>query len=660
MQQQPDTSAPDPAMARPPRRSRLRRALRAGAWALGGLFALLLVLVAVGWWWIGSNQSLAFTLAQAARYLPAGQTLQTRDVSGSVRNGGRIGFLRWESPTLAVEVHRATIGWSLRPLLSRQLKLGEVHAALITAERRGPPEVTPTEPIEQLALPIEIDVPFRVDALRWAGPPPLAADKLAGHYRYTDAHHALQLDGVDIADGHYSGKLRLQGPAPMAIEATLDGQVRAPLDKERNLDVLASATVKGTLAGRDARLAVDAEVKPATQDEAAPMQARLAANIAPWLPQPVIDAKADLQNLDLARLWPDAPTTLLSGGLVAGPDVAAGPNGWQGKVDVRNDAPGPWDKGKLPVERVEAQAGFDGTNWTIPQATVRAGGGRIVAEGRWSPAPAPWQIQATVQDVRPGELHTQLAGARIDGRLSAEQRGEALLFDIALNADGGAGATGALQGLRLDRAIARGQWQDQVLDLRTLRIDALRTHIEGALQLRVAEQAGSGKLQMTLPGGSARIDGRIAPAQGAGVVQAQVDDAAALQKWIEQLPGLDKAFAGTGVAGNAKLDARWQGGWQAVQRRLQNLEQPAGRSAEPTLQATLAAPRLDLTLPAAAAGSPASAIQLRGLRAELGGSLAQATLSLQGEATSGTRKITLDTRASGGLARANQWQAALA
>ncbi|RZL93959.1 MAG: translocation/assembly module TamB, partial [Variovorax sp.] len=39
---------------------------------------------------------------------------------------------------------------------------------------------------------------------------------------------------------------------------------------------------------------------------------------------------------------------------------------------------------------------------------------------------------------------------------------------------------------------------------------------------------------------------------------------------------------------------------------------------------------------------------------------AQATLSLQGEATSGTRKITLDTRASGGLARANQWQAALA
>ncbi|MDM0054329.1 translocation/assembly module TamB domain-containing protein [Variovorax fucosicus] len=656
------SEAPDATSSLPAtlRRSRARRALRAAAWTFGCMLALLAVLVATGWWWIGSNQSLAFTLARAARYLPADQSLESREVSGSVRNGGRIGFLRWQSPTLAVEVHQATIGWSLRPLLSRQFKLGEVHAVLVTAERRGPPDDKPVEPLEQLALPIDIDLPFRIDTLRWSGPPPLQADQLAGHYRYAGAQHALQLDGVDIAEGHYSGKLTLQGPAPMAIEAALDGRVRAPLDPTRNIDVLASASIRGTLAGRDARLAIAADLKPATQDEARPMQAQLVANLAPWLPQPVIDAKADLQNVDLERLWPEAPSTLLSGELVAGPDAAAGPNGWQGTVNIRNAEPGPWDRGKLPVEQVEAKASFDGSRWTIPQATVRAGRGRIDAEGRWSPAPEPWQIKATVQDVRPGELHTQLAGARIDGRLSAEQRGEALLFDLALNADGGAGAAGALQGLRLDRAVAQGQWQDQVLDLRTLRIDALRTHIDGRLQLRVAEQAGSGKLQMTLPGGSAEIDGRIAPAQGAGELKAQVDDAAMLQKWIEQLPGLANAFAGTTVTGNAKLDARWQGGWQAVQRRLQNIEQPAAtRAAEPTLQATLAAPRLDLKLPPPATG-PATAVQLRGLHAELAGSLAQATLSLQGEAGSGTRKFTLDTRASGGLVRANQWQAALA
>jgi translocation and assembly module TamB len=662
MQPDANASTPPPALPAPVRRAGIRRALRVLAWTFGGLLALVVVLVATGWWWIGTDQSLAFTLARAARYLPAGQTLQTREVSGSVRYGGRIGFLRWESPTLAVEVHEARIGWSLRPLLSRRLQLGEVHAARVNAERRGEPEKKPTEPLAQLALPIDIDLPFRIDALRWNGPPPLQADQLAGRYRYTGQHHELQIAGVDIADGHYSGKLHLQGPAPMAIEAALEGRLRAPLDKERHIDVLAQASVKGQLAGRDARLAVTAELNPAAPDEAAPMQARLATTIAPWLPQPVVDANGHWQNVDLARLWPEAPTTLLSGELVAEPDAAAGPNAWQGTLDLRNAQPGPWDKGKLPVEQIQARAGFDGARWTVPQATVRAGGGRItVADGRWSPAPEPWQIQATIDDVRPGELHTQLAGARIDGRLSAEQRGEALLFDLALQAEGGAGAAGALQGLRLDRAAAQGRWEKQVLDLRTLRIEAARTRIDGQLQLRVTEQAGSGKLQMALPGASAQVDGRIAPAQGAGELHAQVDDAAALQKWIEKLPGLGSVFAGSAVAGNAKLDARWQGGWQAVQRRLQNLDQPAAasRTAEPTLQATLSAPRLDLKLPPPATG-PATAVQLHALRAELTGSLAQATLSLQGEAASGTRKLTLDTRASAGLVRANQWQAALA
>jgi translocation and assembly module TamB len=53
-------------------------------------------------------------------------------------------------------------------------------------------------------------------------------------------------------------------------------------------------------------------------------------------------------------------------------------------------------------------------------------------------------------------------------------------------------------------------------------------------------------------------------------------------------------------------------------------------------------------------------VQLRGLRAELSGSLAQATLALQGEAARGTQKMTLDTRASGALEGAGRWRAALA
>ncbi|CAN7587676.1 translocation/assembly module TamB domain-containing protein [Variovorax paradoxus] len=644
------------------RRSRTRRALRALGWMFAGLLALVLVIGAGAWWWIGSNQSLAFALAKAARYLPAGQTLESREVTGSLRTGGRIGWLRWQSDKLAVEVQEASVGWQLAPLFQRKLQLGEVHAARLLIERRGPPSDTPTEPLEQLALPIEIDLPFRIDELRWTGPPALQASQLAGSYRYTGAEHRLEVKGVDIADGHYSARVKLQGPAPMALDATLDGRVKAPLAEGRSIEVLAQAAIKGTLAGTGARLQVAAELKPAEPDAEAPMEAKLQANVAPWLPQPVIDAKADLHNVDAASLWPGAPRTRLTGTVALQPDAATGPAAWQASASIRNALPGPWDKGALPLEQVEARVGFDGTSWTIPEATLRAGGGRIDAEGRWSPAPAPWQARATVRGVRPGLLHSELSGAPINGTATAQQREDTIGFDLALRAQGGAGSA-AMPGFGLDRVLAQGQWKNQVLDLRTLRVEAERASIGGRLQVRVAEQAASGKLDLVLPGGGAQLEGRIAPAQGAGEIKAHIDDAEAVQRWIEGLPQMSKLFAGKSAKGSARLDASWQGGWQTIQRRLENPNAPAQRGvAEPSLKAVLGVPRLELRMPAAEGNgnAAASTVQLKGLHADLAGSLAQATLALQGEASTGTQKLTLDARASGGLAGPNQWRAALA
>ena len=95
MQTDPKPQPPDAAPRA--RRSRTRRALRALGWTVGGLLALVLVIGAGAWWWLGSNQSLAFALARAALYLPAGQSLESRGVKGSLRTGGRIGWLRWQS-----------------------------------------------------------------------------------------------------------------------------------------------------------------------------------------------------------------------------------------------------------------------------------------------------------------------------------------------------------------------------------------------------------------------------------------------------------------------------------------------------------------------------------------------------------------------------------
>ncbi|MGJ7508215.1 translocation/assembly module TamB domain-containing protein [Variovorax sp. GT1P44] len=644
----------------PARRSFGRRALRAFAWTVTGLVLLVLAVAAGAWWWLGTSQSLAFALAQTARYLPSDQTLQSRDVTGSLRAGGRIAWLRWESPSLAVEVTDARIGWELMPLLRRRVQLGEVHAGQVLIEQRGPRDDKPVEPLQQIVLPVEIELPFRVDDLRWAGPPALQATMLAGRYRYVDSHHLLDVEGVDVADGHYGAQVKLQGPAPMAIDATLKGRVRAALAADRSIDVLAEASAKGTLAGADARLAVAANLQPVEEGAEPPMRAQVQANIAPWQTQPVIDAKAQLENVDLARLWPEAPATQLTGEIEAGPDATLGALGWQASADIRNAAPGPWDTGKLPAEQARARATFDGTNWTLPEATIQTGGGQIQADGNWSPAPAPWKANATIRGVQLGALHTQLAGAPLTGTVKADQQGEALRFDVALRADGGAGSRDA-DGLRLERAQAQGQWKDRVLDLRTLRVEARRASLDGRLQLLVDEQAGNGNLNLVVPGGSVQVQGRIAPATGSGQVTAQVEDAGALQGWIEGLPELNNPFGGVSVQGNARLDATWQGGWQAMQRRFQNANEPAPRGVgEPTLQATLTAPKLDLRLPPATPADPATAIAFSGVRAEVGGSLAQATLALKGEAMSGTQKVTLDARGSGGIERANQWRAALA
>ncbi|KQW55963.1 translocation/assembly module TamB domain-containing protein [Variovorax sp. Root411] len=653
---------PTPAPVPPAvRRSRARRAARALAWTVAGLVMIVMLLAAGAWWYIGSDKSLAFALAQAAQRLPAGQTLESRDVTGSLRTGGHIGWLKYQSEGIAVEVNDATIGWTLAPLFQRKVHLGEVHAKQVLIEKRGPPSEEPAKPLEQIVLPVEVELPFRIDEVRWAGPPVLRALNLSGSYSYNKAaEHALEIKGVDIADGHYSARVKLEGPAPMAIDAALDGRVKAPLAEDHDIDVLATAAVKGTLAGTAARLQVAAELKPAEENADAPMEAKLQAQIAPWLPQPVIDAKADLRNVDASSLWPGAPGTRLTGTVELQPDADTGPAAWKASADIRNAVPGPWDEKKLPLDQVQARVGFDGTNWTVPEASVRAGGGRIDAAGKWSPAPSPWQAQATVRGVRPGALYSELSGAPVSGTLKAEQKESTITFDAALRAEGGAGSK-ALPGFALDRALAQGQWKDQVLDLRTLRIEAQRASVDGRLQVRVAEQAASGKLALVLPGGSAQVEGRIAPDAGGGDVQAAIDDADAVQRWVQSLPGLSDVFANAGAKGSAKLDASWQGGWRTLQRRLESPNAPAPRgSAEPSIKAVLGVPRLDLSFPSGRPGGATTAVQLRDLHADLSGSLAQAALTLKGEAATGTQKFAIDTRASGGIAGAGQWRAALA
>jgi translocation and assembly module TamB len=308
------------------------------------------------WWWTGSGTSLATALARAAQYLPPGQQLESRDVTGSLRGGGRIGWLRWSSPAMSVEVSDLTLGWSLAPLLQRRLELGDVHASRVqitpgTTNRAKTDE--PLQPPAELVLPLQVGLAFKVDQIDWAGPPAVQVLGLAGDYRFDGQSHRLNVASVEVAQGRYTAQATVQAHAPLGLQARVDGTVQASVPgggAPQQVD--AHATLEGTLATAAAQLQLKAQLRPAggavsapasapvassarpapgktanrpnrslPPQPAEPMQADLAASLAPWQTQPLQSATATVRALDLAALWPQAPATQLHGTVTAGPAV---------------------------------------------------------------------------------------------------------------------------------------------------------------------------------------------------------------------------------------------------------------------------------------------------------------------------------------------------
>ncbi|WP_440109984.1 translocation/assembly module TamB domain-containing protein [Acidovorax sp. BL-A-41-H1] len=721
-------SAPRPAA---PRR---RRPLRLLGWVLAALVALLMVLGAGLWWWTGSSTSLATALARAARYLPADQQLESREVSGALRSGGRIGWLRWSSPGMAVEVTDITIGWQLAPLLQRRLELGDVHAARVQITRRDAPTRDPTPPPERLVLPLQLGLAFRVDQIDWAGPPAVQVLGLAGDYRFDGSEHRLNIANVDLAQGRYSASATLQAQAPMALQATVDGTLRTQVPGGgAALQAAAHATLEGTLATAAAQLQVQARIRPeaaapasaapasgatrssappaaaapgskAAAPGAEPMQADLQATLRPWAPQPVESATATLRALNLAALWPQAPATLLSGSLQVGPTGATAPaagestapaEGWSVQARLRNDLAGPWDAARLPLTALEADARLASGRWTVPSATLTVGSGSAGVQGQFTPATGAVSGQAELRNLPPAALHTALEAAPLSGRIRADMQGDAVRFNADIRAAAGRSAatapkTARSAPLRIQTLQAQGTWQPGrvpasgpvgtapampdaggTLLLERLLIDALQARVEATkLRIAPAEKSAQGQLALTLPGATARANGSVAARSGAGEAQLQWTDADQTLRWLATLPvvgaHLQPMLAGASAKGAAQIGVRWKGGWEAA---LQQWQRASGINAASTtpgfeVQASASTQQLDLQLPSSAdaGGNTGTAVQLRGVKATLLGSMAQAQLSLEGEARLNaaapqqTQRIALQTRASGGLVGSGQWR----
>ncbi len=627
--------------------------LRRLAFVLVWLLELVLVaggaLLLAAWVWSGTDGSLATALKQAQPYLPQGQSLEVRDVSGSIRGGGRIGQLRWNGDGMEVQAHALRFAWQPLDLLQRRLRFTALEIETLQIDDRRP--ASEPRPPPEVVLPLELELPFSIGRVRLLQPTAVDVTELAGRYQFADDRHQLQLQSLAVAQGRYAGRLNLQARAPMTLDLQLQGTVAAPIAPDRTVALEASATLRGTLAGTDAHLDLLAQLQPGPGGADAPVQSRAmrasaSAQISPWATQPVVRAQSSFNHLDLAALWPAAPRTQLTGNAWLRPVGV----GWQVDFNLINRGAGPWDKGQLPLDSAKGLVELADGQWRVQSLQADAAGGRIRLQGILAdPAHASadngWEGQLQLQGINPALLHSQMEPVRLDGTVKARAHDKAVAFDAQLQPSPGQERARALRGLRLRDLSASGRWADGWVRLDTVRLRTAQAVIDGRVDVQIATAMARGQLQLVAPGLQARLSGRLGAREGDGELSVRLTDAGSARRWIAALPLVPAIVDGIDVQGNGDLALRWTGGWDALLH---------GRGATPSIDAALQLPRLTVRMPNQTADQ---ALRLSDATLTLSGALDALQLSARADASRPDQRLQLQTAAQGGRDGGGNWQA---
>ena len=458
------------------------------------LFVVLVATAAGLWWWSGTQGSLDWALRQAAK----SQTLDAQGVKGSLREGFTAKQLRWEKDGLEIEASDAQLAWQPLALVRATLKFDHLRASRMVFEDKRPPQ--PKKVPVSLVLPMRVEVDeLKIAQVQWrAGDNVYEAQGIAGSYSFNTVHHKVQLDSLTWAGGTYAGEATVGAHGSLPVQAKLRGRFEAPVPGSTAKVPLAFETaLEGPITALEAR----AQLQGRPNTPSANTRATASARVTPWEPQPVAQAQAQFQALDLAVLWPQAPRTQLSGNASVQP---SGTTTWVIDAKVANADAGPWDARKLPLEQATAKAEVR----TDGQALVRSiearlGGGELRAKGEWRGTDG-WTVDGELTRVDPAALHTQMASVPIGGRVKAQGRGEAIDFDADLQAQG---KSRGLGGLEVRSLAAKGRWADGLLSLPALDARLADATLKAAVDVRPQSWSGSGRAQLEAPGLQARVEG---------------------------------------------------------------------------------------------------------------------------------------------------------
>jgi translocation and assembly module TamB len=607
------------------------RALQITRWTVRVLvgLALLLALLAAGlWWWAGREGSLEWLLRQAS----SDGALRGEGVQGSIRGPWHIQGIVWERDGLRLEAEDIRLEWQPVALLNRTLQLEQVHVARARVTDLRAPSDQPLAPPQDLSLPWRVQVEdLRVGALAYQGRAQFEASGLAAQYAFDGTRHRVALKSLRVAGGDYQGEATLLARAPLTLDAQLAGRFSAPMPGVRDpvpLEFQLSAKGPAADIAAEGKLQV---MRPAARADDLP-RATATARITPFAAMPVPRGEADFRQLDLALFWPSAPRTRLSGHVEVLPHDKSS---YALRGEVRNDAVGPWDAGRLPVASASVQGEWRDGVALVKSLSAETGGGRIEGSGAWEGQG--WRFVGRVDQVDPARLHTALAPLPLSGPLKMEGEGRSVAFDLSLQAGApragtstGDGVASAAAAMALRELLAQGRWSGDSLSLAQVRLRTSDAVLEGDLEWQPQANAGSGRLHLRAPGLQGQARGSIAPARGQGSADLAASDLAQAQGWIARWPGLQKAFGAFALRGQAQAQLAWQGGWQ-----------------DPSVDAHASARALGWQPATAASDAAPLPWTVREADLQVKGRLRDAALVLRGAAERGQRR--LDLQAAGRL-----------
>lgn len=413
-----EPAAPPPGM---PRRRRVWRGALLGVLALAGLLLIGAALFVA--WGLRSASGSAWALRQLPGVEvvnPRGTLLGDFGADTLVLRFGKGGELRLSNVAWqGLRVSRFALGPRWAHVDIRSLTAARGQLTLPAAD----PDPPPTQPPQQLQLPLTLDVgQLSVRQLEAAalGDQPLRDIEATALRLGRDEH---QVERLSLARGplQLQARAKIGASAPLPVDASLQLQQSAsPQWPALN----ANARLQGALA----RPALNVQLQAASDP---PQALAVDAVLTPFAPFPLAQLQARAQALDLSALVAAAPKTSLAGQASVSPLAGAGQR-LQLQADFANAAVGPWNEGRVPLRRLQLAAAVDAR--ALLQLDVQSlqallgsearPAGRIDAQGRSSADG--WTLQARLDGVQPARLDARAPAMTLAGRVDASGRGFAL------------------------------------------------------------------------------------------------------------------------------------------------------------------------------------------------------------------------------------------